>query len=54
MKTGREAWSKRSRSIVGLGVLILCAILIAGCSEEKLPPEPPSDSGTVTVTGGAV
>ena len=53
MKTNRPFPEKISRRVF-LGILILIGVFISGCGEEKLPPPPPPDSGTITVTGGAV
>jgi hypothetical protein len=45
---------KRTRVILALVVLAVGAALVSSCGEDKLPPAPPPNTGTVTLSGGAV
>jgi hypothetical protein len=54
---GRLKWNrvrKRIRFILALGILAVGALLYSSCGEDKLPPPPPPNTGTITLSGGAV
>jgi hypothetical protein len=54
MESIRTDAPQPSRRISLLAALLLSAMLVLGCSEEKLPANPPSETGTVTISVGAV
>ena len=55
-KTMETNWTARAASMIAgtLGILVIIGALVVGCGEQKLPPPPPPDTGTITITGGAV
>jgi hypothetical protein len=44
---------KRARPVWIIATLLVSAALQLGCAEERLPSDPPSETGTITISVGA-
>lgn len=54
MKSGVRSGKRPGKTIPYLVAFIFGIALYSGCAEEKLPADPPSDTGTIIISVGAV
>jgi len=54
MKSKHGLWQKTAKFIIAFGFLALCAALYLGCGEDSLPVSQKPNTGTITISGGAV
>ena len=54
MRHGERPIRMSRQPILTLAALIFVVALHSGCAEEKLPADLPSETGTITISVGAI